>query len=355
MGKIIVFYNHKGGVGKTTLVHNLSFALADIGKRVLVVDADPQMNLTAAMYGLSTAMEYSLDEDSKWMDHVDKYISIGEHINTYLKSNKCEKCFFKKEIPDNEGVIDCISGSINLTEMESDLYSIIKNKNTYTEEIPHMFELSIREPANEYDFVLIDTSPSSSSIVNGMYIMSCDYFITPVSPTFFSLQAIDNLSSVLQNWINILGEYQSTRGKRGLSFNPQFLGIAVQLAKRFNSGAVNATGYSKSAESWINDVNESVKRFLQFANKRNMAISKEEFSNIFPGSIPFVIEKCCDFTPKLRDIAEKEGVPIILLTQEICKAYKNVDIEKKSSQYCRAFESISKSYREMARNLTNLT
>jgi len=39
MGKIIVFYNHKGGVGKTTLVHNLSFALADAGKKVLAIDS----------------------------------------------------------------------------------------------------------------------------------------------------------------------------------------------------------------------------------------------------------------------------------------------------------------------------
>jgi cellulose biosynthesis protein BcsQ len=48
-------FNHKGGVGKTTLVPNLGFILADQGQRVLLIDADPQMNLTAAMYGLSTS------------------------------------------------------------------------------------------------------------------------------------------------------------------------------------------------------------------------------------------------------------------------------------------------------------
>lgn len=65
MTKIITFFNHKGGVGKTTLVHNLGFLLADRGHKVLLIDADPQMNLTAAMYGLSTSVEYSTDEDSK--------------------------------------------------------------------------------------------------------------------------------------------------------------------------------------------------------------------------------------------------------------------------------------------------
>ena len=56
MAKIITFFNHKGGVGKTTLVHNLGFILADKGYKVLLIDADPQMNLTAAIYGLSTSV-----------------------------------------------------------------------------------------------------------------------------------------------------------------------------------------------------------------------------------------------------------------------------------------------------------
>ena len=49
MGSIITVFSHKGGVGKTTLVHNLGYILADRGKRVLLIDADPQMNLTSAV------------------------------------------------------------------------------------------------------------------------------------------------------------------------------------------------------------------------------------------------------------------------------------------------------------------
>nr|VFJ99276.1 MAG: CobQ/CobB/MinD/ParA nucleotide binding domain-containing protein [Candidatus Kentron sp. H]VFJ99400.1 MAG: CobQ/CobB/MinD/ParA nucleotide binding domain-containing protein [Candidatus Kentron sp. H]VFK04189.1 MAG: CobQ/CobB/MinD/ParA nucleotide binding domain-containing protein [Candidatus Kentron sp. H] len=185
MGKIISFYNHKGGVGKTTLVHNLSFALSDIGKNVLAIDADPQMNLTAAMYGLSTAIEYSLDDDSKWLTYVDKYISLDEYTDTYLKEDtQSEKKFFRAAGGSNKGNVDLISGSINLPRIEADLYGIVKNKNAYTESIPHKFERSVRDKAKQYDFVLIDMSPNAGSIINSLYIMACDYFMTPFHQLF---------------------------------------------------------------------------------------------------------------------------------------------------------------------------
>jgi cellulose biosynthesis protein BcsQ len=107
-----------------------------------------------------------------------------------------------------------ISGDINLTNIEADMYSIIKNKNDFTRDIPYKFEQSLRMNIAEYDFILVDTSPSASSIINALLVMSSDYFIAPVSPSFFSLQAIDNLSTIFQNWMTLLGEYEQTQGFR---------------------------------------------------------------------------------------------------------------------------------------------
>lgn len=361
MASIITFFNHKGGVGKTTLVHNLGFILADKGHRVLLIDADPQMNLTAAMYGLSTSVEYSTDDDSKWSEHVEKYISLSEYINIELKGHSCAKKIFRVHSECAGGsFVDLISGSINLANIEADLYSIIKNKNEFTNEIPHKFEQSIRKQKASYDFILIDTSPSASSIINALIMMTTDYFITPVSPAFFSLQAIDNLSAIFSNWIKLLGEYQTTQSFKGLRCNPKFLGLVVQMAKRFNGGSVKeGTSFSRSAEKWIEDVNSSVKRFQQFAMQRGMSVSEEEFKKYFgtnPG--PFVIQKCCDFTPQLRSIAEKAGIPVVQLTQGICNKYKDsrqkVDITKEDGQYTRAFKSISDSYTKIAEGLIKI-
>lgn len=361
MAKIITFFNHKGGVGKTTLVHNLGFILADKGYRVLLIDADPQMNLTAAMYGLSTSLEYSTDEDSKWNQNVDKYISLSEYINIKLKAQPCAKEIFRANSKMRDGsFVDLISGSINLANIEADLYGIIRNKNEFTNDIPHKFEQAIRQQKDNYDFILIDTSPSASSIINALIMMMTDYFITPVSPTFFSLQAIDNLSTIFNNWIKLLGEYQTTQSFKGLTFQPKFLGLVVQMAKRFSGGSVQeTTKFSKSAEKWILDVNSSVKRFQKFAMQRGMSISDEEFEQFFgndPG--PFIIQKCCDFTPQLRSIAEKAGLPVVHLTQEICNSYKDsgtmVDLTKEDGQYTRSFTSISNSYNKIADGLIKI-
>lgn len=361
MAKIITFFNHKGGVGKTTLVHNVGFILADKGQRVLLIDADPQMNLTAAIYGLSTSVEYSTDEDSKWSKNVQKYISLSEYINAELKNQPSAKEIYRIDSKCAGGsFVDLISGSINLANIEADLFGIIKNKNEFTNEIPYKFEQAFKKNRNSYDFILIDTSPSASSIINALIMMLTDYFITPVSPAFFSLQAIDNLSAIFNNWIKLLGEYQTTQNFNGLSFKPKFIGLVVQMAKRFSGGSVQeTTKFSKSAEKWIEDVNSSVKRFQQFAMQRGMSISAEEFEKFFgndPG--PFLIQKCCDFTPQLRSIAEKAGIPLVHLTQEICNKFKDssqkVDITKEDGQYTRSFTSITSSYNKIADGLIKL-
>ena len=358
MGKIITFFNHKWWVGKTTLVHNVAFALADLWKKILVIDADPQMNLTAAMYWLSTSMEYSTDNTSKWSQYIQKYISFSEYLRRDLQGEPCSKEKFNAVSRTGNWSIDLISGDINLTSTEANIYGIITSNNDFFKEIPWKFEQSIRKNANDYDFVLIDTSPSASSIINALLVLSSDYFIAPVSPSFFSLQAVDNLSTIFQNWLKLLAPYGLTAGLRnGLSFQVKFLGVVVQLAKRFNGGwKANMDWFARATEDWITEVNKSVKNFHKYVMRTDNAISEEDFQTIFgTWNTPFIIEKCCDFTQKLRTIAEKEGIPVIYLNQDICKKFdKKVDVTKETGQYFKALTYINTQYRKIASSLVRL-
>ena len=131
--------------------------------------------------------------------------------------------------------------------------------------------------------MLIDTSPSASSIINALLVMVSDYLIAPVSPSFFSLQAIDNLSTIFQNRTKMLAPYTATAGLRsGLTFQVKFLGIVVQLAKRYNSGSIkNIDGFSRATEDRIMEVNASVKNFHTYMMRTDNAVTKEEFQDVF--------------------------------------------------------------------------
>lgn len=335
---IMSFFNHKGGVGKTTLVHNLAFAMAAHNKRILVIDADPQMNLTASLYGLSTSIEYSTNNYSVWSRNVAQYISIKEYLDSKTKNKHTDKAIYHKAIA-NSGCVDLIGGDIALANTEFEIFGIVTNPSDFTESIPGQIQQAIDDLADEYDYVLIDTSPSASSIINALLVLTSNYLIAPVTPSFFSLQAIDNLSDVFRQWINHLSRFQTTRSLKGINIRVQFLGLVVQMAKHFK-------GYSGDTRSWVDDLNNSVDAFVQYTNKINLTVTEAMFKEIFPDSEPYIIELCCDFTDKLRGIAEKNGVPVILIPEE--------DKTLKAEQYRKSFDSIVKSYNNIADSLLKL-
>ena len=357
MSKIISFFNHKGGVGKTTLVHNLSVALSDLGAKVLLIDADPQMNLTASLYGLSTSIEYSTEQDSVWSENTNRYLSIKEFINKNLKpeDNTTEKEIYrKKSTVSDSGYVDLLTGNIGLSEIDFDLFGIIKNKNQYTNHIPSQIQKAIEEKSKSYDFLLIDTSPSSSSSINALLVLTSHYIIAPVSPSFFSLQAIDNLSSVFQNWINLLDGFQKTKFTDGIDIRVKFLGLVVQMAKRYSGGGNSNSNFTQKTEDLVRDLNVSVTNFVDYMSSTRKSVTETEFMSYFQKHLPdaqaFIIEKCCDFTPKLRTVAEKEGIPVISITPSLAKK-NGCNIEIENGQYKRSYESINKSYRSIAKAL----
>ena len=351
MAHILTFFNHKGGVGKTTLVHNIAEALSDLNKKVLIIDADAQMNLTAAVYGLSTSLDYSTDDISTWSENTKKYISIAEYLNAKITDAPLpEKVLYHKQ----DTNIHLLVGSIALSLLEFNIFSVVTNINALTQSIPGKIQKAMEELAKDYDFVLIDTSPSSSSVLNALLVLTSDYFIAPVSPTFFSLQAIDNLSEIFRNWRALLDPFQKTRGFNGIDIRVKFLGLVVQMAKRYKGGGKNSQ-FTEKTEDWIKELNQSVGNFVNYMANSNKVISEKEFERIFnkdllPESSPYIIEKCCDFTPKLRATAEQEGVPVISLTAEQTKKH-NCAIDTENGQYARSFKSINASYRGIARAL----
>lgn len=173
MGRVIAIANQKGGVGKTTTSINLSAALAERGKKVLVIDTDPQGNTTSG-FGLDkNELENSIYE-----------LMIGEcSIDEAIQKNVVE---------DLEGV-DIIPSNVNLAAVEIELID--------TEQKEFILREAISEVKDNYDFIVIDCPPSLSMLtVNAM--TTANTVLVPIQCEYYALEGL----SQLMHTINLVQE-----------------------------------------------------------------------------------------------------------------------------------------------------
>ncbi|MCK4488048.1 MAG: AAA family ATPase [Desulfobacterales bacterium] len=222
----IAIFNHKGGVGKTTLTVNIAAALSDLGKRVLLVDSDPQCNLTSYLI-----------EDSVIDDLLDK--SDGRNGETIWSALKpiVEARGGRKKIAGIEVIDDgtyLIPGDIRLSEFEAELSdywsACVERKIRGFSGVSALAELVSEYAKNKtVDYVFYDTGPNIGPL-NKVILLDCDYFIVPGSCDLFSVRALKTLGHTLVTWITNW-ETISKLAPDGLHLlrgKPKFLGYIPQ-------------------------------------------------------------------------------------------------------------------------------
>jgi cellulose biosynthesis protein BcsQ len=189
--KSIVFFNNKGGVGKTTTVYHVAWMLSEQGIKTIAVDLDPQSNLTSMFLTperLEEIYETSLP------------VTILNSINPVVSGDPYQPVHIEN-INENLGLI---LGDLSLSIFEdslSDAWLKCLNSEVYSFRLTSIFNTIINDAVSRFnaEIVLIDVGPNLGAI-NRAVTISSDFIIMPVASDLFSLQGIKNLGVTLNNW-----------------------------------------------------------------------------------------------------------------------------------------------------------
>jgi len=189
--KSIIFFNNKGGVGKTTTVYHVAWMLSELGIKTIAIDLDPQSNLTS-MFLTPERLENIYDKNLP--------ITILDSINPVVSGDPYNPVHIEI-INDNLGLI---LGNLSLSIFEdklSDAWLKALGGDSYSFRLTSIFNTIIKDAVSQKnaEIVLIDVGPNLGAI-NRAVTISSDYIIMPVASDLFSLQGIKNLGLTLSKW-----------------------------------------------------------------------------------------------------------------------------------------------------------
>jgi cellulose biosynthesis protein BcsQ len=315
--KRIALFNHKGGVGKTTLTVNIAAALASLGKRVLLVDTDPQCNLTSYLIEETVLDEWLDDSDSD--DGVTLWTALRPIVQATGKMYKI--------LPFELGIenVYLLPGDIRLsdfeqelTQMWSDCFQRKIRGFSGTGALSELVNATCRD--QQIDFVFYDCGPNVGPL-NRIVLLDCDYFIVPAACDLFSIRALKTLGQTMAAWVSDWRTISQLAPDGIYSFNgePRFMGYVPQHFRIYR-GQVSS-GYAKYFAQIEKHIASNVVNVLRRIDKR---LASKSLSQNKLGQIK-------DFGP-LANAAQIEGVPLKDATNGILEQRRQARI---------AFEAIA--------------
>lgn len=312
MAKKIALFNHKGGVSKTTTTFNLGWKLSELGKKVLIIDTDPQCNLTGLCLSLTDDANFEEFYERSGVSNLKG--ALDPIFSGTLQPLQAANCY---EFPNRQGLF-LLPGHINVSDFDvtisiaQELTGSLRLVQNVPGAINELIRLTVEK--YEFDYVLIDMSPSVSA-TNANLLMLSDYFIIPCSPDYFCNMAISSLTEVLPNWN---ATYQTIKTHPAFKdaiykfpdTTPKFIGTIQQRYRPRNGEP------ARSFQAWIDTINQNViNRLVPALRANNMIIDEDKFGDIAIPEEPYNLINIADFNSLIAQ-SQRHNTPIFSLTDQ---------------------------------------
>jgi chromosome partitioning protein len=266
--KTLAFFNNKGGVGKTTLAYHIAWMLSDLGHKVLVIDLDPQANMTS-MFLPSHRLEQIWDPE----------ISSGQSLMGALEPLINGTGDIKE--PHTERInskLYLIPGDLLLSGYEAELSEAWGNcldrrqpAFRHTSAFHRIAELAANK--TQADIVIMDVGPNFGAI-NRAALISATHVLVPLAPDLFSLQGLRNLGPTLRQWRQEWDDRKARNPAVGLSLptgNITPIGYAILQFGVRDSRPV------KAYDRWVDKIPDTFHRSVLEDGGTDMAMDSDPY------------------------------------------------------------------------------
>jgi chromosome partitioning protein len=262
--KKLVFFNNKGGVGKTTLAYNTAVRFAEMGYKTVLIDLDPQCNLSKLSLGPVFEKNLFSDDQKTIFTVLEGVVKGGSDIDKTVQFQNIGET----------GNLSILQGSLKLSEYENSLIGAYGDAAQGTERgffITSAIDRFLSEKGlhDEIDIFIIDTSPNLN-LLNRVIFLGCDYFATPLMPDAFSVQGIENLGNTFEEWkdnwkktAKVLARDKGISHDKVLNGEGLFIGYIINSYNQYSQKPI------KSNEEWIDKIPQFIKVSLSEKHCRN--------------------------------------------------------------------------------------